>query len=178
MERAGIAGPLFISVGQPDQLRKFLDINPELEECPALIDTSADYAGYRAAGFTNLLGESVPETPPDFKPPKTMGGMKWLSCAAAIRRRAIRRNFADRPRPSHPLRYLRNVATLSPAPPGGLKFGGPVPTGVKVLGGTYAVVGDDVTFAHEDAVPGATPEIDAVLAAAGVRDGVVVPVRP
>jgi len=153
MERAGIAGPLFISVGQPDQLRKFLDINPELEECPALIDTSADYAGYRAAGFTNLLGESVPETPPDFKPPKTMGGMKWLS-------------------------YLRNVATLSPAPPGGLKFGGPVPTGVKVLGGTYAVVGDDVTFAHEDAVPGATPEIDAVLAAAGVRDGVVVPVRP
>ena len=86
MERAGIAGPLFISVGQPDQLRKFLDINPELEECPALIDTSADYAGYRAAGFTNLLGESVPETPPDFKPPKTMGGMKWLSCAAAIRR--------------------------------------------------------------------------------------------
>jgi len=153
MERAGIAGPLFISVGQPDQLRKFLDINPELEECPALIDTSPDYAGYRAAGFTNLLGESVPETPPDFKPPKTMGGMKWLS-------------------------YLRNVATLSPAPPGGLKFGGPVPTGVKVLGGTYAVVGDDVTFAHEDAVPGATPEIDAVLAAAGVRDGVVVPVRP
>ena len=82
MERAGIAGPLFISVGQPDQLRKFLDINPELEECPALIDTSADYAGYRAAGFTNLLGESVPETPPDFKPPKTMGGMKWLSCAS------------------------------------------------------------------------------------------------
>ena len=69
------------------------------------------------------------------------------------------------------------MATLSPAPPGGLKFGGPVPTGVKVLGGTYAVVGDDVTFAHEDAVPGATPEIDAVLAAAGVRDGVVVPVR-
>ena len=82
MERAGIAGPLFISVGQPDQLRKFLDINPELEECPALIDTSPDYAGYRAAGFTNLLGESVPETPPDFKPPKTMGGMKWLSCAS------------------------------------------------------------------------------------------------
>ena len=51
------------------------------------------------------------------------------------------------------------MATLSPAPPGGLKFGGPVPTGVKVLGGTYAVVGDDVTFAHEDAVPGATPEL-------------------
>ena len=32
------------------------------------------------------------------------------------------------------------MATLSPAPPGGLKFGGPVPTGVKVLGGTYATV--------------------------------------
>ena len=31
---------------------------------------------------------------------------------------------------------------------------------------------------YADWVPGATPEIDAVLAAAGVRDGVVVPVRP
>ena len=34
------------------------------------------------------------------------------------------------------------MATLSPAPPGGLKFGGPVPTGVKVLGGAEGAVGN------------------------------------
>ena len=79
MAAAGVAGPLFVSVGQPDQLQKFYELNPELKGCPALIDTSADFSGYKAAGFSNLLGESVPETPPDFKPPKTMGGMKWLS---------------------------------------------------------------------------------------------------
>ena len=39
--------------------------------------------------------------------------------------------------------------------------------GVRVLGGTYAVDGADVTFAHADEVPGATPEIETVLKAVG-----------
>jgi hypothetical protein len=62
--------------------------------------------------------------------------------------------------------YLKNVAQLAPKPSGGLKFG-EVPEGVKVLGGTYAVDGDDVRFSHSDPVPGATPDIDAVLASVG-----------
>ena len=63
------------------------------------------------------------------------------------------------------LSYLRNVATLSPVPKD-MKFG-EVPQGVRVLGGTYAVDGADVTFAHADEVPGATPEIETVLKAVG-----------
>ena len=39
--------------------------------------------------------------------------------------------------------------------------------GVKVLGGTYAIDGDAVRFAHMDEVPGATPESEDVLAAVG-----------
>lgn len=41
--------------------------------------------------------------------------------------------------------------------------------GVKVLGGTYVIDGDEVLFDHQDVVPGATPAISDVLAAAGVR---------
>ena len=63
-----------------------------------------------------MIGDKKLETPPDFKPP-TMGMGKWLS-------------------------YLRNVASLSPVPKD-MKFG-EVPQGVRVLGGTYAVDGDEV----------------------------------
>jgi len=87
-----------------------------------------------------LLGEKQLEKPPDFKPPKTMGMRKWLT-------------------------YLRNVASLSPVPKD-IKFG-EFPDGVRVLGGTYAIDGDKVLFSHMDEVPGATPEIAAVLKAAG-----------
>lgn len=134
-----MAGPLFISVGQPEQLQQFLDINPELKDAKALIDDSADFAGYRSAGFNLMIGDKKLETPPDFKPP-TMGMGKWLS-------------------------YLRNVASLSPVPKD-MKFG-EVPQGVRVLGGTYAVDGDEVVFSHMDEVPGATPEIEAVLRSVG-----------
>ena len=141
LERAGVAGPLFISVGQPEQLRQFLDLNPELNGAAALIDDSDDFAAYQAAGFNYLMGDKQLDKPPDFKPPKTMSGGKWFS-------------------------YLANVGKLAPAPKGGMKFG-EVPPGVKVLGGTYAINGDEVAFSHMDEVPGATPEIEAVLAAVG-----------
>ena len=67
-------------------------------------------------GFNVMLGDKKLETPPDFKPP-TMGMGKWAS-------------------------YMRNVASLSPIPKD-MKLG-EVPQGVRVLGGTYAVDGDEV----------------------------------
>ena len=73
MSRAGVAGPLFISLGQPEQLSTFLSVNaPDLDDAMALVDTSKDFKGYKAAGFNLLLGDKTLETPPDFKPPKTM----------------------------------------------------------------------------------------------------------
>lgn len=135
-----MAGPLFISVGRPEQLQQFLDVNPELKDAKALIDDSADFAGYKAVGFNVLLGEKTLETPPDFKPPKAMSMGKWLA-------------------------YMRNVASLSPVPKD-MKFG-EFPDGVRVLGGTYALDGDEVVFSHMDEVPGATPEITAVLKTVG-----------
>ena len=143
MSRAGIAGPLFISVGRPEQLAKFLEINPELSGAAALIDDSPDFAAYRAAGFNYLMGDKPLDQPPDFKPPKAMGLRKWGA-------------------------YLNNVMELSPIPKdkSQMKFGD-VPPGVKVLGGTYALDGEAVAFSHHDVVPGATPDIEEVLTAVG-----------
>jgi len=138
LEKAEVAGPLFISVGSSEQLAKFASINPELAGAPMLIDDSADFAAYRAAGFNYLMGDKPLEKPPEFKPPKTLSGGKWWQ-------------------------YLANVASLSPKPQ---KFG-EFPKGVKVLGGTYAIDGDKVVFSHMDVVPGATPEIETVLASVG-----------
>lgn len=142
MSAAGVAGPLFISVGQPDQLQKFLDLNPELSQAKALIDDSSDFAAYKAAGFNYLMGDKELAEVPNFKPPKSMGMGKWFT-------------------------YLKNVISLSPVPKGSTMKLGDVPEGVKVLGGTYAIDGDAVKFSHMDQVPGATPEIEEVLASVG-----------
>jgi len=135
-----VQGPLFISVGRSEQLASFMRLNPEIK-APMLIDDSPTFDAYRAAGFNYLMGDKPLDTPPDFKPPKTMSGGKWFS-------------------------YLRNVMSLSPVPKDKkeLKFG-EVPAGVKVLGGTYAIAGDEVVFSHADVVPGATPDIEEVIAA-------------
>ena len=141
LSRAGVAGPLFISVGEPEQLQKFLSLNPELSNAAALIDDSPNFEAYRSAGFNYLMGDKPLSSPPEMVPPKRLGGGKWWS-------------------------YLTNVKDLSPMPKGGLKFG-EVPPGVKVLGGTYALDGGSIAFSHMDEVPGATPDIEAVLRSVG-----------
>lgn len=124
-------------MGRSDQLASFMRLNPEIT-APLLIDDSPTFDSYRAAGFNYLMGDKPLQSPPDFKPPKTMTGGKWWG-------------------------YLTNVKDLSPVPKE-LTFG-EVPPGVKVLGGTYALDGDEVVFSHMDVVPGATPDIEEVMAA-------------
>jgi len=133
-----VSGPVFISVGTPKQLVKFLEVNPELKRSTALVDDSSDFAAYRAAGFRSLLGEDSLTSPPDVKPLGQLGPRKWFQ-------------------------YFRNVGEL--APKADKPFA--LPTGVRVLGGTYAINGSDVVFKHQDVVPGATPDINAVLQAVG-----------
>lgn len=137
---AGVSGPLFISVGKPKKLHKFLELNPEVQRDYALVDTSDSFDAYKAAGFINLLGEVQLTAPPAMKAPKSMSAGRWF-------------------------KYLSNVMELAPMPDDGkLKFG-EVPPGVKVLGGTYVIDGDDFLFVHEDQVPGATPPMSDILTA-------------
>lgn len=100
------------------------------------------YLGIIPVVHADLMGDKELAEVPDFKPPKSMGMGKWFT-------------------------YLKNVISLSPVPKGSTMKLGEVPEGVKVLGGTYAIDGDAVKFSHMDQVPGATPEIEEVLASVG-----------
>ena len=66
---AGVAGPLFISVGRAEQLEKFVELNPELAGAPALIDDTPTFEAYRAAGFNYLMGDKPLDGPPEMKVP-------------------------------------------------------------------------------------------------------------
>jgi len=140
LEQSGVAGPLFISVGRPEQLQNFLNLNPELKDAKALIEDSEDFQAYKKAGFNYLMGDKqIKPGDLNFKPPQMMKPGTWF-------------------------KYLANVANLAPVPKGQkLELGGKVPEGVKVLGGTYAIDGDEVLFSHQDQVPGDVPELEDVF---------------
>ena len=166
LDRAGVAGPVFISVAPretaAEKMNKFLDINPMVPRERLFVDDSPTFAAYASAGFKNI-GEDQKTSLADatkLTAPRLSAGAWW--------------------------RYLTNVASLSPVPDG-LKFG-EVPEGVlrRVeikftpprhrrdltqvlrLGGTFVVDDDAVRFAHADKFPGDHPAIADVLRAAGI----------
>lgn len=138
LEAAGVRGPAFVSVGDAVKLNAFLDKNPELDRSKFFVDDSAERDAYASTGF-GLIGSTVP-TSTEVKPP----GFSW-------------KRWFD---------YITSVMSLSPVPKD-LKFG-QVPQGVLQLGGTFALDGDEVTFAWADPIPGQHPEVEDVLKAAGV----------
>ena len=108
MDRAGVAGPVFISVAPretaAEKMNKFLDINPMVPRERRFVDDSPTFAAYASAGFKNI-GEDQKTSLADatkLTAPRLSAGAWW--------------------------RYLTNVASLSPVPDG-LKFG-EVPEGV------------------------------------------------
>lgn len=56
-------------------------------------------------------------------------------------------------------KYMTNVMDLSPIPEGSKEF----PEGVKRLGGTFVIDGDEVVYQWNDRIPGDTPDLDAVM---------------
>ena len=57
-------------------------------------------------------------------------------------------------------KYMTNVMELSPIEEGSKEF----PEGVKKLGGTFVIDGDEVVYQWNDRVPGDTPDLEEVMA--------------
>lgn len=113
-----------------------------MDPASAFIDSTPTFEAYRAAGFVNLMDSEYLaklNKAPEMKAPGWLGFSKLLG-------------------------YLKNFFFISPRP----STPNTIPEGVKVLGGTYVLDADSIAFSHQDKVPGATPEIADVLAAAGV----------
>ena len=138
MKSRKIKGPIFISIGEEDQLAIFLEKNPDLPK-ELLLTDDYSFAAYNAVGL-GRIGEDqnmAVKGTKNMKAPN-LSMQKWLA-------------------------YASSVGKLAPIPKD-LKFG-QIPEGVTRLGATYAIDGKKIVFTHEDGVPGDHPVLADVLAA-------------
>lgn len=128
-----------MSIGTPEKLAKFLDLNPAVDRSCAFVDGEA-MGGYEAVGFGSMDGSQDPsaakEAASSLQAPSLGAGQWW--------------------------KYLTNTMALTSIPEG-MKFGD-LPPAVIRLGGTFVVKGDEVLLAHSDRIPGDHPNVDAAVA--------------
>lgn len=139
---------MFVSIGDEEKLSKFLELNPHIPRDQAFVD-GYDFAAYDQVGFDKKFdevdAEDAKEAAKNLGAPSMPGGAAgWFN-------------------------YMKSFVALSPIPPD-MKFGSGVPEGVKRIGGTFVVQGDEVEYQWSDRVPGDHPDIDEIvkIATAGV----------
>jgi hypothetical protein len=134
MRRKGIQGPIFISIGEGDQLKLFLEKNGYMPPELMLVD-DYKFNAYNAVGL-GKIGESrelAVKGTRKMKPPGLKLKTWWT--------------------------YVRNVGKLAPIP----KNVKGIPEGVTRLGATFGVSGNRITYVYEDGVPGDHPNPEDVI---------------
>lgn len=132
MRETGVAGPVFISIGDAEKLSLFLELNPEAPKELFLVD-GYSFDAYKTIGF-GRIGDNKGNTIRGTRKMKfPLFGLRTLR------------------------KYLANVIRLSPIKPGARgreRF----PDGVTRLGGTIAADGNEIKYVYEDGVPGDYPK--------------------
>lgn len=139
MITAGIKGPVFVSIGDPEKLNVFLKNNPNVPKESIFVEDFEGkdaFGAYNAVGFGSWGGGDPSAASEPIPPPKTLSFMQWVG-------------------------YIFNILKLSPIPDG-VKLG-QIPEGVLRLGGTFVVNGNDVLYQWSDDKPGDHPDIGEVL---------------
>lgn len=138
MSKAGVNGPLFVSIGDAEKLNTFLELNPRIPRELALVDDYS-FKAYNAAGLGKIGDDSkaAQEALASGLPPPN--GVDWW-------------------------KYATNVMKISPVPKD-LPFG-QIPEGVTRLGATFVVDGNDIKYVWADRIPGDHPDLSKVLEAA------------
>lgn len=114
-------------------LNKFLELNPTVPRTLAFVD-DYKFGAYKAVGIGSFEFGQPMEGGIKLAKPKIDGFGGWWS-------------------------YLTNAAKLAP-----LEEGKPgLPEGVKRLGGTFVVKGDDIVYQWYDKVPGDQPDLEDVM---------------
>jgi hypothetical protein len=119
----GIAGPLFVSIGDEEKLSAFLQKNQYVPIGQAFVDDDLkNFSAYKAAGF-GRFDEQKPEIAKQAKlsAPKNIN---WWN-------------------------YATSIMQVSPIPKD-RTFGGEIPEGVLRLGGTFVVKGDEIVYRWSD----------------------------
>uniref|UniRef100_A0A7R9ZH41 Uncharacterized protein n=1 Tax=Pseudictyota dubia TaxID=2749911 RepID=A0A7R9ZH41_9STRA len=137
MDDEGIAGPIFVSIGDKEKLNKFLDLNPYISRDMAFVDDMKSFDAYKAVGFGSFTEADKEEIKGVKLPVPDLGGFGgWWN-------------------------YLTNVMNISPVPDD-MKMG-EFPEGVLRLGGTFVVDGRNVIYQWNDKLPGDHPIPEEVL---------------
>ena len=137
MKASGIQGPAFITIGEADQLKIFLENNPKVPKELIFVDETSLQA-YNAMGLGQIFEnkEKTAKGGLKFKPPRLGGFGEWK-------------------------KYLLNVGRVTPRGSTNQE----IIKKVSKLGATYGVSGDKIVYTYEEGVPGDNPDINAVLSA-------------
>ena len=54
LSAAGVVGPVFITVGEQEQLLKFLELNPKVPASLSFVDDTEDFEAYARTGFGSI----------------------------------------------------------------------------------------------------------------------------
>ena len=133
MTSGEVTGPLFVSIGDQDKLRLFLEKNPKVSREQIFVE-DYEFGAYKSAGFGRFdeQAEDVQkEGMKNMKAPE-LGFKGWFD-------------------------YLSVTAKLAPIPDD-MKFG-EIPEGVLRLGGTFVVKGNSIIYRWSDRLPGDHPDI-------------------
>jgi hypothetical protein len=133
----GIAGPIFVSIGDAKKLEIFLEKNPHVNREQALVDNYS-FGAYEAAGFGRFDDQDKD-----------------------VAKEAMKNMAAPQLGWKGAWDYMTSVTKVSPVPDN-LKFG-EIPEGVLRLGGTFVVKGDAILYRWSDRLPGDHPDINNVL---------------
>lgn len=137
MKRLKVSGPVFISIAEGDQLKIFVEKNPDIPKDLVLADDYT-FSAYKTVGFKTIAEdkEMAKKGSANMKKPE-LSWSQWSN-------------------------YFTSVNKLAPIPKD-LKFG-QIPQGVLRLGGTFAIDGKSIKYVYEDGVPGDHPNPEDVLA--------------
>lgn len=122
-----------MSIGTPEKLKKYLQLNPFMKDEQFYVD-GYQTQSYKDAGLGMMNLGSLSFS--NIKKPKLGGAGQWL-------------------------KYVSNFKNLAPIPDGeSLRD---IPDTVLMLGGTFVMNGDDLIYKWKDSYPGETPNIEEVL---------------
>lgn len=131
--------PIFVSIGNPDKLEKFLEANPTVDRGTILVD-DYDHALYKGLGFDRFDRVDV--------------GMEDLSRVGKLLRFLTLGTEGL-------YNYAKNVPDLVPVE--GRVDWSDLPEGGMRNGGTLVASGNDIVYRWSDKIPGDVPDVQDVL---------------
>lgn len=148
MQEFDISGPYFVSIGDEESLKLFLEKNQFISKSNFFVDDKKDFSAYNQLGFGNIGDhkDNVSDIVKSLKAPN-MSPQRWLTYLSSASK----------------LAPISKDAKFTDFITGGGEKGKEKIEGVLRLGGTFVLDETKLVYVYEDKVPGDHPIVDEVL---------------